>query len=550
MKRLIFAIALIVLLVYIAPLNLRPLVDPDETRYAEVPREMIANCDYVVPKLAGVLYFEKPVMGYWLNAVSMKIFGENHFAVRFPQALSVILTALGIFFLARRFGNGTESGLAATLVYLSSVQVFAVGVFNTLDSALSLFLTGSLGAFFMAWDQRDNEKRFRLFLALAGLFCGLAIHTKGFLALVVPASVIVPFLAWEGRFKEVFRIPWIPLIVAGLVMLPWGILVHLKEQEYWYFFFWHEHVRRFMAEDAQHIEPFYYFIPVLLGGFLPHTVLAPAAIGGFILKGFDTSFKKFLVCWSFFPFLFFSASSGKLATYILPCFPPLAMLMAQAVRDALDRGNDRQFKRGIFVLMGLVLSGVVAALGFQYNLFGTIGPIYADNSRIVLFLAGMAAYLAFLAAALRAKQPFTRIILFALSPFLLYAVAHVLTPDRALIRKSPTVFIEKHLPLFDGNPLIVAPSTPIKAVCWSLKRDDIFLLDDGGELRYGFRQKNVKHRQLFLKDFKRMVEENRGKRRVVLVLDERRFTMYGDKLPDPSDIIKDAEDGFMLAIYR
>ena len=286
MKRLIFAIALIVLLVYIAPLNLRPLVDPDETRYAEVPREMIANCDYVVPKLAGVLYFEKPVMGYWLNAVSMKIFGENHFAVRFPQALSVILTALGIFFLARRFGNGTESGLAATLVYLSSVQVFAVGVFNTLDSALSLFLTGSLGAFFMAWDQRDNEKRFRLFLALAGLFCGLAIHTKGFLALVVPASVIVPFLAWEGRVKEVCRIPWVPLIVAGLVMLPWGILVHLKEQEYWYFFFWHEHVRRFMAEDAQHIEPFYYFIPVLLGGFLPHTVLTPAAIGGFILKGF------------------------------------------------------------------------------------------------------------------------------------------------------------------------------------------------------------------------------------------------------------------------
>jgi len=550
MNRLIFAAVLIVLLAYVAPLNLRPLVDPDETRYAEIPREMIASGDYVVPRLAGVPYFEKPVMGYWLNAVSMNIFGQNHFALRFPQALSVILTALGIFYLARRFGNGTEAGLAAALVYLSSVQVFAVGVFNTLDSALTLFLTGSLGAFFMAWDQRDHEKRFRLFLALAGLFCGLAIHTKGFLALVVPASVIVPFLAWEGRFKDVFRVPWIPLAVAGLVMLPWGILVHLKEQEYWYFFFWHEHVRRFMAEDAQHIEPFYYFIPVLLGGFLPHTVLAPAAVGGFILKGFDTSFKKFLVCWSFFPFVFFSASSGKLATYILPCFPPLAMLVAGAVRDALDRGNDRLFKRGIFVLMGLVLAGVGAALGFQYRLFGDIGPIYADSSRIVLFVAGMAAYLALLAAALRARQPFNRIVLFSLSPFLLYAVAHVLTPDRALIRNSPTVFIEKHMEQFKGDPLIVSPSTPIKALCWSLKRDDIFLLDDGGELRYGFGQKNMKHRQVFLRAFPKMVEENQGKRRIVLVLDERRFTMYGDKLPKPTSIIKDDDDGFMMAIYR
>lgn len=549
MKRLLFIIAIVVVLIYIVPLEIRPMVDPDETRYAEIPREMIVNGDYTVPRLAGVLYFEKPVLGYWMNVLSIKLFGENNFAVRLPQAISVILTSVMIFFLARRFGNGVESGITASLVYLSSIQVFAIGVFNTLDSALTLFLTCSLGFFFMAWDQRDNKNRYNLLLVLSGLSCGLAIHTKGFLALAVPAAVIVPFLAWEGKLKEVLKVPWIPLAVAACVMLPWGILVHIKEPEYWYFFFWHEHVRRFIAEDAQHIEPFYYFIPVLLGGFLPHTALIPSAAGGFILKGFDKPFKKYLVCWFFFPFLFFSASSGKLATYILPCFPPLAMLVADAVRDALDRGNDRLFKRGIYVLTGVLVAVTAAALSFQYKIMGKYGPIYTDKRLIFLFLSGIAVFIIFLFISLRIKTPFKRMVVFCFSPFFLFGMAHMLSPDRAVIRNSPTDFIEKHIKEFDGDPIIVSPSTPIKAVCWSLKRDDIFLLDDGNELRYGFRHENVKHRQLYARSFNKLVEENKGKRRVLLVIDERRFNYSRDKLAEPTDIIMDNPDGYMIVIY-
>ncbi len=550
MKRMIFALVLIVLAVYIAPLNLRPLVDPDETRYAEVPREMIATGDYVVPRLDGVLYFEKPVMGYWLNALSMKVFGENNFAVRLPHALSVMLSALLVFFLARRFGNGPEAGAAAALVYVSSLEVFAVGVFNTLDSALALFLTASLASFYMAWVNRGDRKRYLFYLILAGFFCGLACHTKGFLAFVVPASVIVPFLAWEGRLKDVIKIPWIPVAAALLVMLPWGVLIHLREQEYWYFFFWHEHVRRFMAEDAQHLEPFYYFIPVLFMGFLPHTVLAPAAVGGFILKGFDTAFKKFLVCWFFFPFLFFSVSSGKLATYILPCFPPLSMLVAQGVRDALDRGNDRLFKRGIQCLMGLSVMAVIAVAGIQYGRVHDLESLYADPRKFYLFAGAMVLFLVLLTVALKGKKPFSRLVFFSLSPLFLYAAAHILTPDKALLRNSPTVFIEENRTQFGKDTLVVAPSTPLKAVCWSLKRDDVFLLDDGGELRYGFDQKNMKHRQLTFKTFGDMVSENKGKRKIILVLDERRFSRYKDRLPQPADIIKSGEDGFMMVIYR
>lgn len=550
MKRPFFILMLIFLTVYILPLNLRPLVDPDETRYSEIPREMNATGDYVVPRLNGVLYFEKPVMAYWLNALSMKVFGETNFAGRFPQALSVGLSALFIFFVAARFGGGSQVGTIAALIYISSLEVFAVGVFNTLDSLLAFFLTACLASFFLAWDRRKNRKEYYVFLALSGLFCGLACHTKGFLAFAVPVSVIVPFVIWEGQWKEMFKIPWIPVIVAVLVMLPWGILIHLREPDFWRYFFWHEHVKRFFSGVSQHKEPFYFFIPVLSVGLFPHIVLVPAAVSGFIIKGFDTAFKRYLFCWFLFPFAFFSASSGKLETYILPCFPPLAMLLAIGLRGCLENGKLRLFNGGVRLMMLFPPLSAIAVMALQHGVSHKMNYLFADSYKITLFLLAMACFMTLLVFSLRAKKPFTKIALFALAPLLFYASAHVLTPDQAVRRNSPTVFIEANLDQFDKNTIVVSPSTPIKAVSWSLKRSDIFLLDEGGELSYGFGQNNMKHRQLTFDTFEIMVAENKGRRKIILILDERRFNRFKDKLPEPSAFKDNGKDGFLMAIYQ
>ena len=550
MKRPLFLLALIFLAVYILPLNLRPLVDPDETRYSEIPREMNATGDYVVPRLNGVLYFEKPVMGYWLGALSMKVFGETNFAGRLPQALAVGLSALFIFFVATRFGGGPQTGTIAALIYISCLEVFAVGVFNTLDSLLSFFLTACLASFFLAWDRRERKKEYYAFLVLSGLFCGLACHTKGFLAFAVPVLVIVPFVIWEGRWKEMFKIPWIPVIVAALVMLPWGILIHLREPDFWRYFFWHEHVERFFSGASQHKEPFYFFIPVLAGGLFPHIVLVPSAISGFIIKGFDTSFKRYLFCWFLFPFAFFSASSGKLETYILPCFPPLAMLLAQGLRESLENGKNRLFNGGVRLMMLFPVLAAIAVIALQNGASHKMEFLFADSSKIIIFLSAMAGFGFLLVGTLKAKTPFTKIVLFAISPLMFYASAHLLTPDQAVRRNSPTVFIDENLNLFDKDTIVVSPSTPIKAVCWSLKRNDIFLLDEGGELSYGFDQNNMRHRQLTFEAFGKMVAENKNSEKIVLILDERRFKRFKDKLPVPTDMKDNGKDGFLMAIYQ
>ena len=121
------------LLLYIMPLGLRPLLRPDEVRYGQVPREMIQSGDWIVPNLNGLRYFEKTVLGYWLHAFSIQVFGENAFAIRFPSAIAAGLSALLIFLLARRFIGGYTTGVLTLLIFLTSLEVVVIGTLrNTL----------------------------------------------------------------------------------------------------------------------------------------------------------------------------------------------------------------------------------------------------------------------------------------------------------------------------------------------------------------------------------------------------------------------------------
>jgi len=148
MKKYSVAIIALFLILYILPLGVRPISIPDESRYGEIPREMIASGEWVVPHLNGLRYFEKPVLGYWLNALSITLFGENAFAIRLTSALSAGISALMVFFLIRRFGGGSQAGILGAAVYLTSLLVLALGTLTILDSMLSMFLTGAMASFF------------------------------------------------------------------------------------------------------------------------------------------------------------------------------------------------------------------------------------------------------------------------------------------------------------------------------------------------------------------------------------------------------------------
>ena len=177
----------IILAVYILPLGSRPLITPDETRYAEVPREMIVTGNYISPHLNGVRYFEKPPFCYWAFAVSFKLFGMNRFALRLPCMLSMLATAWIIFMLTGHYYEDRRMRLLAAAVFASMPFVYLLAGTAITDMILTLFVTAATVTFFLAAQDETPKKKKIGLLILCGVSCGLAFLTKGFLAFAVPA---------------------------------------------------------------------------------------------------------------------------------------------------------------------------------------------------------------------------------------------------------------------------------------------------------------------------------------------------------------------------
>ena len=172
---------------------------------------------------------------------------------------------------------------------------------------------------------------------------------------------------------------WLPVLIAVLVALPWSILIHLREPDFWRFFVWNEHIRRFMAENAQHKKSFWYFFMTAPAMFIPWTFLIPSAVFGLKSLINNHSLQGRLIrlsfCWLVLPFLFFSISNGKLITYILPCFPPFAILMYFGLLNILEKGRDKLFRwgvagNGIFFILVLFAFTYIQLWGYRdFHLF-------------------------------------------------------------------------------------------------------------------------------------------------------------------------------------
>lgn len=541
---------------YILFLGVQYLFVPDETRYAEIPREMIASGDWVTPHLDGVRYFEKPVLYYWVTAGSILLFGDNSFAVRLPSALAAGLSALLIFMLvARSRRDAEEEGRAtaalAALIFLSSFMVFGLGITAVLDSLFSFFLTATIASFYFATEAPPGSARERRLLLLAGVSCGLAFLTKGFLAFAVPVLALAPYLLWQRRHRDVLRMSWLPILTAVLVALPWGLAIHLREPDFWRYFFWNEHVRRFMSANAQHNKPFWYFFAAVPGLILPWTLLVPAAASGirepFSDQGVRGRLTRLSICWLLLPFLFFSASHGKLLTYILPCFPPFAVLTALGLERAMTKeGGRRLFQWGAIanaILFGLIL---LAFLAVYFTRFHGLRP-YSRPLQALTVVNALGFVLLMGHFAFRSRAGRDKVLLFGLSPLLLFATVHFLIPDRTLQIKAPGILLEHYAQRITPETIVISDQNTIGAACWYLRRNDIYLLGDANELAYGMRYKDATGRWLNFQSALALIDQNRG--RVVLIARGKNLSRWRDRLPQPSSRIDDGPHGYGIWRY-
>ena len=473
-------------LTYIASLGVRPLISPDETRYAEIPREMIERANWVVPKLNGLRYFEKPPMGHWANAVSLMVLGENNFGVRAVGAFSAGLIALWVYFLGLRTGVDHKTALLGAGIYLSFAEVYLIGTFSVLDNLLAVLLCTGFATFHAAMEA--PQTRGAKWLAFwSGVAFGCAFLTKGFLGLVLPTIVLLPWLIWSRRW--VAALPAIGLAFAGaaLVSLPWSIMVHIREPDFWRYFIFEEHVRRFLGDDAQHKQPFYYFLMLLAGLAFPWFFLAPAAYAGLrALKRREParSTLRFLWIWLAMPFIFFSLSSGKLTTYILPCFAPGAVLIAVGLMSYLTNGRRMLFDLGLGAVLVILVGGLGFLLVAQLTSFVDAPYRSVETGRVVMGCGVLLLAAILIVWSLRAPRPRTKLTGLFIAVTALFAVAQFVTPVSLLQRKAPGLLLEAYAQTTTPDTLVVSDSGVIRAVSWYLKRDDVYLIA-GGELTYG-----------------------------------------------------------------
>lgn len=554
-KRYILLILSFFLLAYILPLGARDLVVPDETRYGEIPREMIAGGDWIVPHLNGLRYFEKPVMGYWVHAASLLLLGENNFAVRLPSALAAGLSALLIYLLARSAARRNEEDrltpILAVLVFLSCFEVFGVGNTAVLDSLFAFFLTGTISAFYFASEAPPGSAREKGFLVLSGLGCGLAFLTKGFLGFAVPVLAVAPYLVWERRYKDLLRLGWLPILIAILVSAPWGIAIHLREPDFWRFFFWNEHIRRFIAENAQHRESFWFFFLTAPGMFLPWVFVAPAAVPGIksLLseKTAQTRLLKFSLCWLVLPFLFFSLSKGKLLTYILPCFPPFAVLVAFGLSHALKKGaGNRLFQGGIVVTTVLFSLILVAFAYVQLRGINGLHP-YRQAWQAVMVVNGLIFLIIFLVRAFSLPKADDKILALGLSPLLFFFIIHFVIPTPIREAKAPGTILGKYVHGITAADTVISDEDSVRAVCWYLKRNDVHILDGSGELDYGLRYSDAGGRLLDIPSAVALIWRNKG--RTVLIARTKNIARWQGRLPVAVFHDESGPDGYVLMKY-
>ncbi len=323
--------------IWFATMPLRPLLDPDEGRYAEIPREMVATGDWITPRLDGLKYFEKPPLQYWASAAAYSMFGFSEWTARlWTVGLAFLCLPMVFAWTSRLFGQA--AGFAAMATLAVSPYYELVAHLNLLDAGFTFWLTGAIFAFTLAQCTPEHSPRERRWMLVAWLAAALAVLSKGIVVGVLAGGSLVVYSLVERDMRTWRRLHILPGLALFLVVTaPWFIAVSARNPSFLHFFFVHEHFARFLTAVHKRTEPWWYFLGLLLIGVLPWlAVVARACANAWLETDQRHQFKplKFLLIFSGIILVFFSISESKLAPYILPMFPALAAIVGARLADS------------------------------------------------------------------------------------------------------------------------------------------------------------------------------------------------------------------------
>jgi 4-amino-4-deoxy-L-arabinose transferase-like glycosyltransferase len=336
---------------YFYGLGAVPFLGPDEPRYAQVAREMLARGDFVTPTLGGHTWFEKPALLYWLMMLTFGVFGVSEWAARLVTAAAGVSTVLLVGWVGRRVEIASHEAMRGYALVAAGVMASTAGlmVFSraaSFDALLTATVTAALACFFVSELERDERRRRPLLLGFY-VFVGASLLAKGLVGAVIPALAVVGYFVLRRR--------WPPLLRLGLL---WGVLLSLLVAALWYGpvlarhgwafvdeFFVQHHFARYTSNKYHHPQPFYFYIPIMLMLALPWAFFLLSGLIG--LREANARAEEAGVrarvlgaAWLLATVLFFSLSGSKLPGYVLPALPGAALLAGERVLKYLRSGGE------------------------------------------------------------------------------------------------------------------------------------------------------------------------------------------------------------------
>lgn len=328
-RRHLTLLLLFAVLVYFVGNGAMAITDSVESNYVETAKEMMAAGDLISPRIYGHYWYDKPVLFYWELIAAFSLFGQTEFAARFFPAMFSAVSLLLTYWFGRRL-YGERIGFVAALLMGTSVELWYLGHAVITDMTLFVSMSGMLIAFYLGYE----ERRVRWYY-LAFFLAGVAVLTKGPIGLCLPGLIILLFLAWERRLREL----WSPHILAGFALffavaaIWYYPMVRLHGSDFLDTFLGVHNVLRATVSEHPRDDVWYFYVLVYLAGLFPWSLASlPAAVRRVWRRDLRlprTPAMRFLVVWTVTVFAVFECFATKYVTYTLPYLLPISLLLAR-----------------------------------------------------------------------------------------------------------------------------------------------------------------------------------------------------------------------------
>ena len=434
-----------------------PLLDADEGRNAEVAREMAETNDYVMPRIDGLPYLDKPIVYFAAEAAAMEVLGPTELAARLPAYLFTLATAVVLFFFAKKVWGG-ETPYVAAITFLAMPLTLAFARTVIFDSALTFFVVVALVAFYFAIEELNARWSIVAWAAM-----GLAMITKGPVTFVLVLFVAIPYAIKRRASSKLF--PIVGIIVFVVVIAPWLWGMTRVVPEFLKYVLVTETAERMATKALKRTGPPWYFVPYLIGGALPWSIVALAS-----WKSFRGKKLLYLFLWLAIPFVFFSISQSKRPQYIVPLMPAIALMIARIWDEARNR-----IAAIVLAIVGVIL---------------LIAPLFAQRAKMEVEIRDVAPATALMLGAcflvggliaLFAKR--RELVLVALTlpvialPLVSYSLMHAIAE-----RRSAHGFVAELRPHLKPETKVIGVEAFTGSMMFYLQRPVIVVTEDASEL--------------------------------------------------------------------